>query len=247
MDFYKDFNVLNSKSFALSFSTNNDSLILWSEFSNFYGYNVEYNIKEFREHLLASSKVKSCMYEVLEGKVIYDYLQQKDIIKKCFKNVLSDINRVQKVDNLSKITLNDLCPTSSLVTDKSQGIDRFYESFVSKLIFYPPFFKSPKFKNEEEYRFIFKFNRHGCNEEKEYDDELNFREKDGVIIPYIKLPLGTIKIKNIDKKIKIKHIVVGAKNNSDLAIKGTKFFLEHNGYKDESNNILRKSEITLRY
>jgi hypothetical protein len=30
-----------SKIFVLSFSTNSDSLTLWSEFSNFYGYYIE--------------------------------------------------------------------------------------------------------------------------------------------------------------------------------------------------------------
>lgn len=255
MDKYRDFSDLNYKTFALSFSTNDDSLTLWSEFSNFHGYNIEYNIKEFREYLKKSIKVSLGVYEVYEGKIIYNYEQQKTLIKELFKLEFENANAIQK-DKLSKITLEDLCATSFDIPEKINTVEHFYKMFVSKLLFYAAFFKGDKFKNEEEYRFILKFKGNiekykfkelnlpeEYNGDCLYEKELNFREKDGIIVPYITLQLPTIE----GKKLPIKHIVIGAKNNCDLAIEGTKFLLKHNGHEECSNNTLRKSEITLRY
>lgn len=83
------------------------------------------------------------------------------------------------------------------------------------------------------------FNDNLCNDNPLYKDDVFFREKDGVIIPYIKITLN-----NESGKIPIKSVLVGAKNNSDVAVKGTKYYLKNSNYRETK---VSKCKITLRY
>ncbi|UYZ39006.1 DUF2971 domain-containing protein (plasmid) [Clostridium beijerinckii] len=224
--------------FIISFSTNPDSLTLWSEFSNFNGYNIEFDITDFREKLLNSSKIVDSLYDLLEGNVVYKYTEQKECIKKIFQEVLDTANKIQEKSNYSTIDWYDLCNSRVEPADKYNAINGFFETLSMALIFYSPFFKDENFKSEEEYRFVLRYIK---NKKNEFSSEINFRDRNEIIIPYIKLPLS----KNNDK-LKIKSILVGAKNNCDLAITGTKYFLKENGYSCDKIDV-KKSDITLRY
>lgn len=225
--------------FIISFSTNPDSLTLWSEFSNFNGYNMEFNIMDFRKYLKTSDKIRESSYDFIEGKVLYEYKKQKALIKGLFDECFNSANEIQRKYNHSTINLNELCSSSVNPPNKTNAIQEFFLSFSIRLVFYSPFLKSSNFKDEEEYRFVFKYN----NGEKrtEFPEEINFREREGIIIPYIKLQLS----KNKDK-LPVKSILVGAKNNCDLAVTGTKYFLKQNGYSCEDVDV-KRSYITLRY
>lgn len=78
MDEYQNYKEL-SQTYVLSFSIIKDSITLWSEFSDFYGYNLKFNINDLREKIFYNEN----KYEdiIQEGEVIYDKEKQINIIK----------------------------------------------------------------------------------------------------------------------------------------------------------------------
>lgn len=62
-----------------------------------------------------------------------------------------------------------------------------------------------------------------------------FRVKDEALIPYIKVPLDSIE--------SVEKILVGAKNKSDIAVKGLQYFFRNKKH----DVIIEKSEYPLRY
>lgn len=76
-------------------------------------------------------------------------------------------------------------------------------------------------------------NYHG--EQEKLSEKQYFRVKDEVLIPFVK--------KKFEPEISLESILVGPKNNSDLAVKGLKYF-----FRNKKMNInISKSEIPLRY
>ena len=92
---------------------------------------------------------------------------------------------------------------------------------------YAMFFKNEAFREEQEYRFVFK---------KQRDTEVLFREKDGFMIPYIKIQLSK-------EPLPVKEIVVAPQNHIDLAKKGMEYMMLQKGYEVE----VSLSNIKLRY
>ena len=90
---------------------------------------------------------------------------------------------------------------------------------------YAMFFKNSAFREEQEYRFIFKKKGTGL-----------YREKDGFLIPYVQIQLT-------DKLLPIKEIVVAPKNHIDLAKKGMEYMIAEKGYDAQ----VSLSNINLRY
>ena len=90
---------------------------------------------------------------------------------------------------------------------------------------YAMFFKNSAFREEQEYRFIFKKKGTGL-----------YREKDGFLIPYAQIQLT-------DKLLPIKEIVVAPKNHIDLAKKGMEYMIAEKGYDAQ----VSLSNINLRY
>lgn len=113
------------------------------------------------------------------------------------------------------------------------------DEVARSIYLYAPFFKKECFHSEEEYRFVFLRPRAKEEQIPSYmSREVYFKKKDEVIIPYIK-----VNFKSICEHLPIKSITVGAKNNSELAVKGTAYYLKHKGYLDVP---VLKSCITLR-
>jgi|SRR5699024_2683686 len=98
----------------------------------------------------------------------------------------------------------------------------------SVLTSYSIFFKNQAFKVEEEYRIAYTTLNKA---------EVNFRNLNGIIIPYISTEFN---------KSAIKSVSVGPKNNSDIAEKGIKFYLERKKYNVDNIDIM-KSKVPLRY
>ena len=94
---------------------------------------------------------------------------------------------------------------------------------------YAMFFKQEGFTEEREYRFVFKKSE-GMN--------VLFREKEGFLIPYIKITML-----ESDNKLPIRGITVAPKNDSDLARKGMEYYLHMHGYQVP----VELSRIKLRY
>jgi hypothetical protein len=89
------------------------------------------------------------------------------------------------------------------------------------------FFKNEAFSEEQEYRFVFRKNR---------STVVYFREKDGFLIPYIKIQLS-------QEHLPVRELVVAPQNHIDLAKKGMEYMLTYKGY----DVPVHLSKIKLRY
>ena len=98
---------------------------------------------------------------------------------------------------------------------------------------YAMFFKKSFFEGEEEYRFVFPpiINELGVAKPE-------FRLLDQIFLPYI-----MVEFDRKLEKVPLESVMVGAKNNSDIAVRGMKYFLQSQGL--EIPVLL--SDIPLRY
>ena len=98
---------------------------------------------------------------------------------------------------------------------------------------YAMFFKKSFFEGEEEYRFVFPpvINEMGTVKP-------NFRLLDQIFLPYI-----MVEFDREQKEIPLESVMVGAKNNSDIAVRGMKYFLHSQGL----DIPVLLSDIPLRY
>ena len=92
---------------------------------------------------------------------------------------------------------------------------------------YTMFFKKSYFAGEEEYRFIFPPLHYEKGQ-----DRPQFRLLDQIFLPYIMVELEAEQ-----------SVMVGAKNNSDIAVRGMKYFLKTQGL----DIPVLLSDIPLRY
>lgn len=102
-------------------------------------------------------------------------------------------------------------------------------------LLYNMFFKKECFAQEQEYRMVFLCVHKREHQVPENSIPVEYRIKDEVFIPFIRMKLGDISC--------LKSVCVGTKNTSDLAVKGLRHYFE-------SRNLevhVRKSEIPLRY
>lgn len=91
---------------------------------------------------------------------------------------------------------------------------------------YSMFFKRSCFKGENEYRFVFAVDK---------KQEISFRNKNSIVIPYIKKEIESIDF--------ITRITIGPTNQIDIATKGIKELLHY--YQRDVDVV--KSEIPLRF
>lgn len=212
--------------YILSLTLNPDSITLWSEYSNFFGYNLGFNAKELRKIL---DNNKSINPMSIDCKVIYSKKEQKKIIK----------------EELIDITESEI---SSSFKDTFQNFDKkvnknFYNiiSHLSvKFLLYSMFFKKEFFSHEQEYRIVFiqtDVNDKDINPR--FNKKIKFRSNNGIIIPYIE-----IKLETDHNKLPIETITVGPKNNIDLAVTGAYYLLNYLGYNSVE---VKRSEIPIRY
>lgn len=104
-----------------------------------------------------------------------------------------------------------------------------------ELFLYNMFFKKECFAQEQEYRMVFLCVHKREHQVPENSIPVEYRIKDEVFIPFIRMKLGDISC--------LKSVCVGTKNTSDLAVKGLRHYFG-------SRNLevrVRKSEIPLRY
>jgi hypothetical protein len=103
---------------------------------------------------------------------------------------------------------------------------------------YGLFFKDPLFCQEEEYRIVF-FHLEAESLSLKLNHEIRFRDRNGTIVPYIEVPMT-----NHQGHLPVREIVIGPKNNIDIAEHGIDFLL----YRLKNKNVaIRRSGIPLRY
>lgn len=157
----------NSLSYAyyiFSFSCDEDSQLLWSNYSNYDGVNLEIDFAKFIENLNHNM--------LWHGLVNYDFESQKDCLRKTFHDELIGFEDFGKIKSLNEI-------------NRLEG--REYEMLISHMSviceLYSMFFKRGCFEGENEYRFVFSTDK---------KQAISFRSKNRMVIPYIKKQVKSI-------------------------------------------------------
>jgi len=211
--------------YVISFSEKQDSALLWSEYSDFMGYCIEF---DFQQLLLGIEKRENIF---LHGAVIYN--KEKQI--ECIKETLMIMIEALKEDGYTDLE-NIMDAESNVSNNSLKFLAKNAAVFCSV---YAMFFKKECFSGEEEYRFVFSaFHDQNKKLGKLKVKSMNFREKNQLLIPYI-----IVQYRDNNEPIPIESILVGPKNNSDIAIKGIDYFLR----KEQINIPVYKSDIPLRY
>lgn len=203
--------IKNQSYYITSFSVDPDSITLWSEFGDKTGYNLEFDSTELVGCIGNQRKL------VYHGYLIYSKKEQKAIIRQIL---------VKEIPESIEMSLEDILD-KAIKDPSSRAVKKFCRALQKAIFIYAIFFKQEEFAAEKEYRMVFKEKEQG---------EIQFREKDGFLMPYITVNFG-------DDKGLIKRITVAPKNHVDLAKVGMQMFLEHYGYNVE----VCLSNIHLRY
>jgi hypothetical protein len=180
--------------FILSFSMNPDSLSLWNRYGHHDGYNIEFNHEMFYQHVITLNGLKFFG----AGPVIYDLKQQISKVDELINKYITEYAKIQHKPIDNEITAN------------------IKNSILPSLFFY----KDINFRDEYEFRYLFKLIKSTQQiHSDQFKNNVHFRVRNGVITPYIEIPLD-------DKINFIKKIYIGPLNNSENSIEGLKLFFE---------------------
>ena len=136
---------------------------------------------------------------------------------------------LEKVNNGEELTWDDLDSA------EEEDVKLFVDHISVICLLYNMFFKKECFAQEQEYRMVFLCVHKREHQVPENSIPVEYRIKDEVFIPFIRMKLGDISC--------LKSVCVGTKNTSDLAVKGLRHYFG-------SRNLevhVRKSEIPLQY
>lgn len=197
--------------FVLSFSKCRDSITMWSEFANKTGYNIGFRSDDIIARIEEAAEI------AYHGLVVYNTKQQMQLIRKNICNYLP---------NLLRMPLDDILELGSK-NRQDETYQKACRKFQRTVEVYAMFFKHEGFAEEQEYRFIFK---------RQKDTIVQFRAKDGFMLPYIEIPLT-------EENLPIEEIMVAPQNHIDLAKSGMEYMLRTKGYKAN----VSLSNIKLRY
>lgn len=188
------------KYYIASFSTDPDSITLWSEFGDHTGYNAAFESTALLAAIQANQKVS------YHGYVIYSVADQKKLLK----NALAD--KIPKVMSQSFEEIMD-----EAVRDITCEAFEKYCKILEKVVgIYSIFFKQEEFAVEQEYRVALR--------EKD-SKNVRFRENGGFMVPYVLVDISSGKA-----ILPIESITVAPKNHIDLAQEGMREYMKYNGY-----------------
>lgn len=141
--------------FVLSFSLNEDSSHLWSEFNCGDGYNIGIDFtlfyNEMNNHEQTDEKIAR-----LPSKVVYDVNRQKELI---------DLRIAEFIQIAKNYDVNELT--------------NYYTRFLSSMRLFANFFKDPVFYNDEEFRIVIYNHKNPSYINPQY------RIKGNSLVPYI--------------------------------------------------------------
>ena len=199
----------NKEYFVLSFSNCRDSITMWSEFGEDTGYNIGFDSRKLIARIEENNTIE------YHGLVLYELEEQKKVVRRILSEAIPNEMQLSFSEIIEAGAKNRNCEVYRKACKKFQKITAIYAMF----------FKHSAFREEQEYRFIFK-----------KKNAVLYREKDGFLIPYIQIKLT-------DKLLPIQEIVVAPKNHIDLAKKGMEYMIAEKGYDAE----VSLSNINLRY
>jgi hypothetical protein len=139
--------------------------------------------------------------------------------------IYAQVSTVKKFRASLKEGIKDLTEWEDVLGEyTAEGLIVDARKLVSELL---PRFKHNGFRDEREFRFVV----HGPKKE-----EIKFRQKGGVIVPYVELSLGPT-------SLPINFITVGPGNDAQLTQKSIELYLHAKGYGDVA---VRKSDVPFR-
>lgn len=159
--------------FTTSFSSENDNLTLWNNYSkgkSYTGYNIGFN-----KDLLIKDMIKKEFHPIY-GSVIYDTKKQAKILTSIFKKWNTQIKNLSKTRKNYEVHLFDL----------------IFE-LIDILSIVSLFFKNPQFNNEKEYRIVL-VNGVDIKSAK----QTKIIEKNGLFIPYIEYNFSHNTVSNVN-------------------------------------------------
>lgn len=204
--------------YVVAFSKLQNNALLWAEFTDFRGYCLEFDYDKIVEGF--QNRV------FLHGTVIYDEQEQMNSL---LESLLACIQNLKEegAEDLEHFFEEDASPQEA-------SLKRLAEEMAVVCSVYAMFFKKSFFEGEQEYRFVFPpLIRRGMGVYKP-----NFRLRDQIFLPYILVEYDKNK-----EAVPLESVMVGAKNNSDIAVRGMRYFL-----KSQSLDVpVLLSDIPLRY
>lgn len=203
--------------YVVSFSKLQNNSLLWAEFTDFRGYCLEFDYEKLVEGF------KDRVF--LHGTVIYD---EKEQMNGLLESLLACI---QNLTEEGSIDLADFFEEEADPSEES--LKKLVSEMAVVCSVYAMFFKKNFFAGEEEYRFIFppKIRKFGISKPK-------FRLRDQIFLPYI-----MVEYEKQNENVPLESVMVGAKNNSDIAVRGMRYFLKSMGL----DIPVLLSDIPLRY
>ena len=189
--------------------------------------------------IMSFSKKPDCLpmwnYYTHAGTQGYSIQISTNKLLNCIKKFYSDNDIFfNNIDFCNVIYKNEekeeLLETAINEIDDEKNINKF----IKKLNDYQYIFKHESFEYEEEVRLIIKIPKNSTTQNK----LLNFRTRNGIIVPFIQLDLGKIPNNTVSE------IMIGPLSNDAVANENLRMFLEFNGH---SNINIRNSDIPIRF
>ncbi|MEA5056978.1 MAG: DUF2971 domain-containing protein [Anaerotignum propionicum] len=203
--------------YVISFSKLDNSALLWAEFTDFRGYCLGFDYEKLVKGFTGRS--------FLHGTVIYS----EEVQISCLLDAL--IACVRRGVNDGFVELDTIYEENAEIGD--EALLEIGGDMAMVCSVYAMFFKSEFFKGEEEYRFVFSPLR------TDRGGQPRFRILKQIFLPYIMVELD-----GFATPIPLTSVTVGAKNNSDIAVRGMRSFLMGQGL---DNIPVTLSDIPLRY
>lgn len=201
--------------YVVAFSKSQNNALLWAEFTEFRGYCLEFDYEKLVEGF--QNRV------FLHGTVIYDEAEQMNGLLESLLACIRHLIEEGAVD-LEGFFEEEANPSEA-------SLQKLVGEMAVVCSVYAMFFKKSFFEGEEEYRFVFP----PLSEELQ-PMKPKFRLLEQIFLPYILVELE-------GEAVPLESVMVGAKNNSDIAARGMRYFLKTQGI--EIPVLL--SDIPLRY
>jgi hypothetical protein len=158
---------MDEQLYILSLTTNRDSNLLWSNYSNNDGYNIAIDYQRCVEEFKRSEEGKK--YIITCNKVVYDKSYQEKLLRRLIGGIFKLVEYYKITDETKEIP---------------QGFKACISTISSSITLLASFFKDTAFSQEEEVRVAFFM-------DPDHPAEKDFKISNGSFIPFIKMPFST--------------------------------------------------------